>query len=524
MIDTKVQHGVMGGMVVTPRITQSRKACSSKSYYRYSGICSDVRFGAHRNGITNLSRAIAERVLMVPDGLGGLKACPKPKTYAYVRNTLHSFHQQLLRDVLNDSSFPIPPLSDDGFVSMYSGAKKKRYQAACDSLSLSPVIQKDARVSCFVKVEKINFSSKVDPCPRVIQPRTFRYSAALGKHIKHLEKPLFKLIDNLFGGPTVLKGYDCIASGKHLSDMWSQFKNPVAIGVDASRFDQHCSHHILRWEQSIWNLLASDKASLRRLLKWQLNNVGCGYVDDGKIKYNVKGCRMSGDMNTSSGNCLVMCAMMWSYLKSIGVSKFRLANNGDDCVIIVESCDYTRLNTLPNWFLNMGFTMKVENPVYELEKIVFCQTQPVWDGVGYRMVRDPRVSLSKDLTSTLDLSNLRTRALWHNAMHHGGKALTVGIPVYQQFYEMFPKSSIKEKCSETTLSQFHTSGFSRMTPKVKQEQRSISDRSRFSFWLAFGLTPDTQIMLENRFSSIKLDLCCETLSQDYAELSILVEN
>jgi hypothetical protein len=24
--------------------------------------------------------------------------------------------------------------------------------------------------------------------------------------------------------------------------MWDEFHNPVAIGLDASRFDQHCSH------------------------------------------------------------------------------------------------------------------------------------------------------------------------------------------------------------------------------------------------------------------------------------------
>jgi len=37
----------------------------------------------------------------------------------------------------------------------------------------------------------------------------------------------------------------------------------------------------------------------------------------------------------------------------------------------------------------MGFNMVVEEPVYELEKVVFCQSQPVFDGVSWTMVPIP---------------------------------------------------------------------------------------------------------------------------------------
>lgn len=519
---TTTSHIPPSGLEVTPRIATKNR---NTRFYRYSGICSDVRFGAHSNTLKNLQRAVAERVLKVPDGKGGLKDCPKPRSEGYYNSMMLPFRMCLENRIRNDSSFPIPPLSDEAFVSLYSGAKKKRYQDACDSLLRESVIPRDARVSCFVKVEKINFSSKCDPCPRVIQPRSFRYSAALGKHIKHLEKPLFKCIDDIFGGPTVLKGYDCIASATHLRNMWNEFDHPIAVGMDASRFDQHCSVPALKWEHEVWAMLATSTREVRRLLALQLETIGRGYVDDGMVKYRTDGCRMSGDMNTSSGNCLLMCAMVYSYCHSHNVRKFRLANNGDDCVLIIEKFDHGKLLDIPEWFTQVGYTMKVEKPVDVFEQISFCQTQPVFDGIGYRMVRDPRVSMAKDLTSTLDLSNDRTRALWLNAMHHGGTALTTGIPVFQAFYSMFPTTNITMTTKETTLADFNQSGFSRMQPKIVSGVRAVTPEARYSFWLAFGLLPDLQVVLENRFSSMSLGHCeMVPHQQDYSELSILVEN
>lgn len=520
MIETSTNHGPVSGLVVIPRTPRKIRV---GHYYRYSGICSDVRFGAHSNTLLNIQRAVAERVLRVPDGFGGLKACLKPLSRGYFINTMRPFYKLLVDRVSNDSSFPIPPLSDDSFVSLYSGAKKKRYQAACDSLFCESATPKDAIVGSFVKVEKINFSAKVDPCPRVIQPRSFRYSAALGKQIKHLEKPLFKLIDSIFGGPTVLKGYDCVQSAKHLRGMWDEFKQPVGVGMDASRFDQHCSREALQWEHDIWTMLCSDKTKVRQLLSWQLRNVGKAYLNDCIIKYVTDGCRMSGDMNTSSGNCLLMCAMVYNYCKAHNITKFRLANNGDDCMLIIEKSELNRTSMVQPWFAKLGYNMKVEAPVFEFEEISFCQTQPCFDGIGWRMVRDPRVSLSKDLTSTLHLDNERTRSLWLDAMHDGGLALTAGIPVFQSFYKMFPKTTIKLRENETTLSDFQQSGFSRMIPKVNKAS-AVTPQARFSFWKAFGILPDTQIMLEKRFETINLASCPISHNQEYSELSLLVEN
>lgn len=511
----------MSGVEVIPRTQTTYRR---KYYYRFSGIGVDVRYGVHAHNLVNAKRAVAERVMFVPDGDGGLKAPPRPSSDRSFRDMVYPFESAFRETIINDSAFPIPPLSFDQFVDSYHGAKKKRYQEAVHSLVRDPIIRKDAHVNSFVKVEKINFTAKPDPCPRLIQPRTFRYGAALGRHIKHIEKPLFSKIGEVFGGNTVLKGMDCIGVASSLKEMWDEFSTPVAVGLDASRFDQHCSKSALRWEHKIWEMLCQDKNQLMYLLDMQLENVGRVYTEDGVIKYKTDGCRMSGDMNTSSGNCLLMCAMVYSYCKSVGIGKFRLANNGDDCVLVFEKSDLNKLITLQSWFTRVGYTMKVEDPVYEFEHIVFCQTQPVFDGVGYRMVRDPRVSMAKDLTSTLNCKEMHIRRRWMDAMRHGGTSLVVGIPVLGDFYRMYPETDIKTSSRDTIRAAIQESGMWMMIPKFRQEVRDVSAKARYSFWLAFGITPDNQESLERRFKTINLELCTMTDQADYSEVSHLVDN
>lgn len=89
------------------------------------------------------------------------------------------------------------------------------------------------------------------------------------------------------------------------------------------------------------------------------------------VKYSVQGTRASGDMNTSSGNCFTMVGMIHAYCVSHGL-KYRLANNGDDCVLIIEKEDLPRTQNLVNWFAGMGFTMESEGSVSEFEHIKFC--------------------------------------------------------------------------------------------------------------------------------------------------------
>lgn len=98
---------------------------------------------------------------------------------------------------------------------------------------------------------------------------------------------------------------------------WNEFTNPIAIDLDASRFDQHQHVPALKLEHEQWLRMVplEYRDDLKKLLTCQLHNEGsCVFPEEGVVvKYSVTGTRASGDMNTSSGNCFTMVGMIHSY-------------------------------------------------------------------------------------------------------------------------------------------------------------------------------------------------------------------
>jgi hypothetical protein len=491
-------------MVITPRngLVKTRKL------FRYVGVGAQVQYGVHNNSLNNVRRALIERVFCVErkvDGISTLVPTIRPQSKTTIVERLSDFRSRLVKYIT-----PLLPLTDEMFLSRYHGRKRSVYERALESLHVRGVSSKDARIMMFVKAEKLNLSAKPDPAPRAIQPRSPRYCAALGKYIAHAEKPMFKAIAKVYGSDTVFKGMNALESGTSMRAHWDAFRRPVGIGLDASRFDQHVSSDVLAWEHSCWTRYVSgprDKAALAALLKMQIRNRGVAFTPDGVVRYVTDGCRMSGDMNTSSGNCLIMCALVYSYMKNCcpGV-KYRLANNGDDCVLFMERKHLRLTTTLPEWFTECGFTMKVEDPVFDFEKIEFCQTKPVWTEQGWLMVRIPQLAMSKDLTANCDLSTSAVRRCWLDAVRKGGLALTDGCPVWPSFYRMYPATGTDSKKYDQELVRLRATGWAIASQRMTYTNVQVRPESRYSFWLAFGILPDEQVALEEWFGSRTLGL------------------
>jgi hypothetical protein len=208
-------------------------------------------------------------------------------------------------------------------------------------------------------------------------------------------------------------------------------------------------------------------------------------------------------MNTAMGNCLLMSGMVYAYVKSIGV-KSRLANNGDDCVVIMERRDVRRFcSGVREWFLAMGYTMKVENPVDEFEQIEFCQTRPIWTPDGWLMCRDPRVCLSKDLTSVLPMENGNMRYGWATAIGECGMSLCGGVPIMQQFYQSLLTAGGGRRLGAHPALE---SGFARLATNMHRKLSPVHWQTRYSFWRAFGVTPHEQEAVEEWFVHNPIDL------------------
>jgi len=387
------------------------------------------------------------------------------------------------------------PVSLWDFSQMYKGSKKLVYERAVLSLYSNPVRRRDAESNSFVKREKAKFRK----APRCIQPRDPRYNASIGRYLKPLEHHLYRAVAKLFGeGAVITKGLNLIGVAGCLLQKWENFKRPVALGLDATAFDAHVSASWLRWEHSIYNRIFKDP-KLAEYLTWQIDNRGKSFCPDGKLKYKVNGRRFSGDMNTGLGNCLIMCAMVYSYASFKGV-RINLANNGDDCVVFMEQDDLEWfVSGINEWFEELGFRLTSEPPAFNFEAIEFCQMHPVLIGDEWRMVRTPKVAFEKDTMCTLTVTDDEYLA-WLAGVSDCGLATASGVPVMQEFYLNLRLAAGTRVAPERLV---EYTGMKHLSRGMSSKVVPVDEASRFSFWLAFGVDPDTQRSIESDLKNIR---------------------
>lgn len=465
---------------------------------RVTTLSPHVEFAVHDNNMANLTRGLVERVFLV-QGERGLVPPPQPLPGVFEQRC--AGFRLLFRTHVGVTT----PWRHDQFVASYRGRRQAVYQQASDSLKVRPVCKRDAVVSTFLKNEKINFTAKADPAPRVIQPRSPRYNVEVGKFLKKIEHAVYHCVDNVWGHTTIMKGHNAHATAQLLREKWEKFRDPVAVGLDASRFDQHVSLDALRFEHSFYKLFyrGSDRAELAELLSWQLHNKGYGRAPDGKVSYSVNGRRMSGDMNTGMGNCLLMCAMVWAFSQHAGL-QLELANNGDDCVVFLERRNLGKLHDLGPWFSEMGFNMKIEAPVDVFERIEFCQTQPIWDGRAWVMVRSGLTAIAKDCCILHPMHSKASFDKWRYVLAEAGLHLTGGIPIFQSFYKALGHGGIPSRMLASP--QFET-GMMRLARGMHRQYGPVHPAARVSFWLAFGIVPDMQEAIESYFEAHPAEFC-----------------
>lgn len=449
-----------------------------RTWYSFAGYASTYEYIVHNSSLANVCRGLVERVFCVVRD-GKLQRPLKPK-----KNIFEGKLGNVGRKVSRIVGF-CPAMTRAEFCASYTGKRRATYEKARLSLDVLPCTRKDAYLKTFVKAEKINITLKPDPAPRIIQPRDPRYNVEVGRYLKPLEPRLMKAIDKIWGEKTAIKGYTVEQVGTILHEKSLRFSNPVFVGLDASRFDQHCSRQALEWEHSVYNSIVRDPY-LAELLRWQVDNRGTAFLKDGFVRYNVDGCRMSGDMNTSMGNYLIMSCLVYQFCKDVGLDA-SLANCGDDCVLYLEKDQLGLLKHLPQWFENMGYSMKVEKPVSRVEEIEFCQQHPVQLSRGWVMVRRPDVCMTKDVCIVRGGMTFERLQRWLHAQHDGGLSLAGDCPVLAAFYNAFPQG---DACGEESeYAEAHKF-------KAGKQCGEITQLARFSFWQAFGLTPDEQVAVE----------------------------
>lgn len=474
-------------------VTKTQAPCKVRTAYIVEGISSVQRtLRINDPDIGTLAAALLERMYKCKVGDSFVE--PPQPLQSTVNMTLHEFRKRLIRK----SKFT-PKISPEQFVQMYQGRKRTIYENALPEFYATGVQKKHAVSCAFVKCEKVNPTK----APRCIQPRHPVYNIGLGCYLKQNEHHLYHGISEVFEDelPVVMKGLNVRQTAEVIREKWDSIGECAAIGLDATKFDMHVSESMLKWEHSIYKVLHNGCPELSRLLRMQVDNKGVGYCDDGKLTYQVKGRRFSGDMNTALGNCIIMCGMVWEYCRQKEIN-VRFINNGDDCVVFMSrECVPRFQEGLDEWFMELGFRMTVEEPVYNMAEIEFCQMHPILTGEGWTMVRNIEVAREKDSLSIIPLTSEKMFRKWIYAVGECGLALTSGVPVFQEMYTMYMRSG---EPSNIDRHPAMASGARMMARGLQSKRAVVVPMARVTFFEAWGITPDQQCAMEEYYMDMVL--------------------
>lgn len=413
--------------------------------------------------------------------------------------------KQIMRLAAVQLARTLPPTFENDIYDLskrHVGLKAARYATAARQLEMVGPSKSDANIKAFIKPERFDLTSKVNPDPRMIQFRGAKYCVELASYLRPIEEHIYLMDSCSDGVPAsrnVAKGLNSVERAELLVHKMSHFTSPVILGLDASRFDKHVSVDHLRAEASVY-LYSNPHPRFRELLRMQERNT-C-FTSLG-VKYVTSGRRMSGDMNTAVGNVLIMLIMLVAICRiKVKLLKWDTLDDGDDALVIIEEADLARFSAqVEALFLSMGMKIKLDEPVRNVHQVVFCKSQVVeFRPMKFKFVRNYLDVFSKSLCGVRNWPNATFRL---RAMHAIGVCelvLNLGVPVLQAF-----ALAVMRNTSGRGIDHAPDGLRARATREARNigltryddlKPQPIHDCARASFALAFGVSESEQRELE----------------------------
>jgi hypothetical protein len=454
----------------------------------------NIKFCVHNSDIDTAYRGFAERLVTVNGKV------PPSVSVSHYRDVLSKTFNKI--KYLID---PATPLDPHEFPRVYKDARRRnRYEEAVASLVTRPLEIRDSYSRNFSKMEKSRIEK--NPVPRIISPRGPRYNVRWGCYTRPIEGKGYRMIDRLYGEKTVVKCYNASKVGRIIARKWGSFKDPAALSFDISRCDTHTQQAQIAWLHSVYALYYKHTSrEVQDDFDWlagmQFGMHGVVLGSDGSVSFRCPKMtrRHSGDMDTGLGTVIMVCTQIFAFLDQMKVRKC-VVDNGDDAIIIVERTELERIQeAIVPWFKDIGFTVKVEEPVFVLEQIEFCRSRPVYTESGWKMVRNMEESLSKDSITWKNCIDVTASDKMRRAIGLCGLSLCGDVPIMRSYYQALMRDSGTKSAS------LPITGLTLAARGIDHSDGVITAASRVSFFRAFGVTPYHQIQIEEYFDNIVIN-------------------
>jgi hypothetical protein len=364
----------------------------------------------------------------------------------------------------------------------YTGAKRKAFEEAYESLKLNHLTKEDGKVRMFIKADKSH--DRECKAPRAIQFRSKRYGLTWARYVHPIEQALYPYKD-WTGTRVCAKGRNGLQRANDLLKKSQAFSEPLFLCLDHSKFDAHITTELLQAEHTFYKGLFNrpNRKAVDYLCSMQYLNQG---TTKNGTRYSTPGTRMSGDQSTALGNTVVNLLVLSSWLSG---HKHSVYVDGDDSVVIVEAQD----KTIPDMHVSMNemcMETKEDQRTQNFEEVEFCQCRPVETPTGWLMVRNPFRAMARMGWNVINLPE-KARQRWIKSVGMCELAMGSGIPIVQAA----ALAMMRAGSGEYLVTDRHYQA-NLMRRPTKAVPSPIHPSTRASFARAWGLSPAEQMALE----------------------------
>jgi len=460
----------------------------------------EVEFVNYANTTQNVVKALKTRVYVISTPWN------PPKSWRRVMRTATEKLALQIGPELNDEA-----LSEE--LSRFPPKKRELYTAG----ERTPLdVKRHARLTGFVKCENVPY--KTADKPRMIQFRDPVFLAHMLRAYKPFEHAFYhgRYLFNKHQKYTCAKGWNQLQRMELIKEMVSSLTDPYAVDLDGSAFDAHVCEGALKEEwrfyDEVWRGAGYKPATIskmREMGRAQLRNRVFCRTDDGIVRYEVRGNRMSGDLNTGCGNSVLQSMFIACSMKELKIPEkaWRMFVDGDDAILLVEAEHVPKLGRLPAIFAQFSQDVKMGKPVRvnmdSLEPINFCQCNPIKvDGV-WRLVRSPYKVYNGYKMQNIWFRTREETQRFFATIAPAEMIFAQGVPIQEALFKLFHALSEDATPLDVIASRFWLRQCTKYRPS--EIGGRITWETRESFEKAFGITPMAQIEIETEISSWTLE-------------------
>lgn len=385
----------------------------------------------------------------------------------------------------------LEPLSEEEFVAR--APSRTLYERSLTRLKLEGRQKSMTWVKMFVKADKLDNKKTFPAKPRAIQSRDPCFNIVFGRYVEPIATRM-RSQRGVHGGQvrSFAKGRNARGRATDIRRKLERFPRCRVYVIDATSFDASVSQRHLGLVHSVYRAGYGEQEDLEWCMRAQLVNT---VFTSAGSKYVIKGNRMSGDMDTGSGNDLISYINAYVACKILGVSRYEVYIDGDDMLLFVDDEGSPSNDQMRSAFFEAGFIVSPDSvwPADDPSKICFGRSRYGFDDDGPVLFRNPHRALACfGVNHKYPSDKVYYQVL--KGVAHGEAVISRGVPMLGPLaYAVYGALG----CGERYDFEYHKRRDYMRAIRSPVRPPRVSYKARLSVEQSFGVAVEQQLYFES---------------------------